>query len=220
MCRDKRGEDPHPHQMLSACGAEQKYVLRFFPWCGLFIIIIALVLISGAGERERGREQERTRRFFFFFLEIKLRNWTFPTILSLPVLILVNMDSNRNCLINVCLFTAVCMHNHMEGRGVQFSRRMLLYPVWIYFPTLGGEGTFVRVGVKTEFIASWLPPRMRTARMMGHREGPPSQRGTFASAREEEGAPHVAVTTVGCRTSKNWAKASLKVAKIMCMEVV
>lgn len=24
---------------------------------------------------------------------------------------------------------------------------------WIYFPALGGEGTFVRVGVKTEFIA-------------------------------------------------------------------
>lgn len=60
--------------------------------------------------------------------------------------------------------------------GVQFWR-MLLYPVWIYFPTLGGEGTFVRVGVKTEFSASWLPPRMRTARMMGHREDPPSQRG-------------------------------------------
>ena len=24
---------------------------------------------------------------------------------------------------------------------------------WIYFPALGGEATFVRVGVKTEFIA-------------------------------------------------------------------
>lgn len=61
--------------------------------------------------------------------------------------------------------------------GIQLLRRMLLYPVWIYFLTLGGEGTFVRVGVKTEFIASWLPLRMGTARKMGHREGPPSQRG-------------------------------------------
>lgn len=61
--------------------------------------------------------------------------------------------------------------------GVRFWRRMLLYPVWIYFPTLGGEGTFVRVGVKTEFSASWLPPRMRTVRMMGHREDPPLPEG-------------------------------------------
>ncbi|XP_034752648.1 MORN repeat-containing protein 5 isoform X1 [Etheostoma cragini] len=39
---------------------------------------------------------------------------------------------------------------------------------------LRNAGTFVRVGVKTEFIASWLPSRMR---MMGHRADPPSQRG-------------------------------------------
>lgn len=86
--------------------------------------------------------------------------------------------------------------------GIHFLRRMLLYPVWIYFSTLRGEGTFVRVGVKTGFIASWLPSRMRTATMMGHREEPPSQRGrsqTFAAAKKEEGAPHVAVTTSGCR---------------------
>lgn len=50
--------------------------------------------------------------------------------------------------------------------------RMVLFPVWIYFPTLGGEGTFVRVGVKTEFIALWLPSRMTR-----YGEGLPSQRG-------------------------------------------
>lgn len=71
-------------------------------------------------------------------------------------------------------------------------RRMLLYPVWIYFSTPGGEGTFVRVGVKTEFITSWLPPRMR-----GRREDPPSlPEGTSAAAaRKEERAPCVAVIT-------------------------
>lgn len=137
------------------------------------------------------------------------------------------MESNWNNLIAVCLFLATLMCKPVEGYVlyiwfllqithstyayvcspsclcIQFLRRMLLYPVWIYFPTLGGEGTFVRVGVKTEFIASWLPPRMRTVRMMGHREGPPHPTlpvGTFAAARKEEGAPHVAVTTGGCRT--------------------
>lgn len=106
------------------------------------------------------------------------------------------MESNRNYLIDACLFMAGFICKCVEGcvvlyitytthayvcspscLGIQFLRRMLLYPVWIYFSTLGGEGTFVRVGVKTEFIASWLPPRMRAARMMGHREDPPSQRG-------------------------------------------
>lgn len=116
----------------------------------------------------------------------------------------------------MCLFMAVFMCRHAEGcvvfgacvacvrssspLVVQSSRRMLLYPVWIYFSNLGGDDTFVRVGVKTEFIAAWLPPRMRTARMMGHGESPPPPfpEGTFAAARKEEGAPHVAVTVVGC----------------------
>lgn len=71
--------------------------------------------------------------------------------------------------------------------GIQFLRRMSSYPVWIYFSTLGGEGIFVRVGVKTEFIASWFPPRMRTAGMMGHREGPPSQwRSLHAASKRKE----------------------------------
>lgn len=85
------------------------------------------------GERKRKRTREDEKIFFFFFLEIKLRNWTFPTILSLPVLILVNMDSNRNCLINVCLFTAVCMHNHMEGRVVYVARAMCAHPLLLVY---------------------------------------------------------------------------------------
>lgn len=179
------------------------------------------------GERKRKRTRENEKIFIYFFgdktTELNISNntvtpcfdfseygfkqelfhWRVPVYGSLYA-----QPCGGTCCI--CSSCYVCSSSPL---GVQFSRRMLLYPVWIYFPTLGGEGTFVRVGVKTEFIASWLPPRMRTARMMGHREDPPSQRGTFAAAREEEGAPHVAVTTVGCRTSKNWAKASLTVAK-------
>ncbi len=107
------------------------------------------------------------------------------------------MEPNRNYLIAAWLFWTGLLCKRVEGclvyiwfvlyithttyayvcspscLCIQCLRRMLLYPVWIYFPTLGGEGAFVRVGVKTGFIASWLPPRMRTVRMMGHREGPP-----------------------------------------------
>lgn len=153
----------------------------FLPWCGLFIIIMALVLISGAAEREGGREQEKV----FWGDETKTELSALKQY-SDSVLMSVNMDSNGNHLIDVCLCEAVFMYNPVErcvaqavtyvcspSLGVRFWRRMLLYPVWIYFPTLGGEGTFVRVGVKTEFSASWLPPRMRTVRMMGHREDPP-----------------------------------------------
>lgn len=70
----------------------------------------------------------------------------------------------------------------------QLLRGMLPYPAWIYFSALGGEDVFVRVGVKSEFIARWLPPRMRTAVMMGRREDPPSQWGggmLFCSEKEE-----------------------------------
>lgn len=76
------------------------------------------------------------------------------------------------------------------------------------FSTLRGEGTFVRVGVKTEFIASWLPPRMRTATMMGHREEPPSQRGPLLRQGKRKDLPRVAFTTGGCKTresSDRWA---------------
>lgn len=49
--------------------------------------------------------------------------------------------------------------------------------------------------------------------------------GTFAAARKEEGAPHVAVATGGCRARKNRAsedKASYleKLQKMVCMELV
>lgn len=61
--------------------------------------------------------------------------------------------------------------------GIQFFREMFLYPAWIYSSSLGAVGIFVRVGVKTEFIAWWLPSRMKCAMIMGLREDPPCQCG-------------------------------------------
>lgn len=56
--------------------------------------------------------------------------------------------------------------------------------------------------MKTEFIALWLPPRMKSVRGDGTQGRPTPPEGTFAAARKEEGAPRVAVTTGGCRTRK------------------
>jgi len=132
------------------------------------------------------------------------------------------MESNRNYLIDVFFSVFMCMCE--EGcalyvaratithpiyvyacspfcLGIQFLRGKLLYPVWIYFSTLGGEGIFVRVGVKTEFIAWWLPSRMRTAMMMGRREDPPSQWGCLLL--QERGRR--SLCSCGCETRENGA---------------
>lgn len=99
----------------------------------------------------------------------------------------------------MCRMCGSCCHLLVRSSsplGAPFPRRMLPYPVQIYFPTLGGDGTFVRVGVKTEFIALWLPPRMRNREDDGTQGRPALPEGTFAPAREEEGAPRVALTDV------------------------
>lgn len=84
---------------------------------------------------------------------------------------------------------------------IQLLKGMLLYPVRIYFSTLGGEGIFVRVGVKTEFIAQRLPPRVRTAKTMGHREDPPSQWGRLLWQERGRRSP----CSCGCEAMENSA---------------
>lgn len=105
----------------------------------------------------------------------------------------------------MCRMCGSCCHLSVRSSsplGAPFRRRMLPYPVRIYFPSLGGDGTFVRVGVKTEFIAPWLPPRMRNREDDGTQGRPALPEGTFAAAREEEGAPRVAVTDVEPATNR------------------
>lgn len=63
---------------------------------------------------------------------------------------------------------------HLRGVLLLLFYTVLLY---LFYLAAGGEATFVRVGVKTGFIAPWLPSRMRTVALMGYRADPPSQKG-------------------------------------------
>lgn len=163
-------------------------------------------------ERERKRTGEDEKERFFWEMK-KKRNWTLSNN-TLTLCFDLSKYGVKKELFNwyvpfhgsvyvqvcggiCCVYVACAYLSHHTASayacssclGIRLLRRMLLYPVWIYFSTLGGEGTFVRVGVKTEFIASWLPPRMRTARMMGHREDPPSQRGHLLQQRKRKELP-------------------------------
>lgn len=62
---------------------------------------------------------------------------------------------------------------------------------WIYFAALGGEGLFVRVGVKTGFIAAVASGQDK--RIWGRpAPTPPMGEGMFAGVRKREGAPREA----------------------------
>lgn len=120
----------------------------------------------------------------------------------------------RQCLCTVQPCGEMCGSSyHVCVLRLSSWRRMLLYPVCIYFPTLGGEGTFVRVGVKTEFSASWLPPRM-----MGHREDPPSQRGRLLQQGKRKELPMWLWDWLDGGQARNEPKLT-KVTKIVYIEV-
>lgn len=91
---------------------------------------------------------------------------------------------------------------------IQILRGMLPYPAWIYFSTLGGEDVFVRVGVKSEFIARWLPPRMRTCCDDGMQGGPALPvGGRFSAARKRKGSLR------SCEEMENRTRADLALSK-------
>lgn len=144
--------------------------------------------ISALGTRRKKHIFEWRGALSKYRMKQELLNWCVPFFGSVYV---------QACGGMCCVHVAYAIHHIHHLRlcvlpsrlGIQFLRRMPLYPVWIYFPTLGGEDTFVSVGVKTKFIASWLPSRMRTARMMGHREGPPSQKGRLGSKEKGRSSP-------------------------------
>ena len=98
--------------------------------------------------------------------------------------------------------------------GIQFLRRMLLYPVWIYF-----SRHICQSGCEDRIYCLMASVQDEDCEDDGTQGRPTLPEGTLATERKEEGAPHVATTAGGCRTRKNWA-CNWKVAKMIRMELV
>lgn len=211
--------------MSSACVRRQKYVLQFFPWCGLFIIIIALVLISAVMERER----KRTRGRIFFWKPRWKRRGTehFPTILwfcfdldkygvkqepfnwCLPFYgsVYVQVCEGMCCVYVAC---AVC-HTHLLCARSLLSWCTILErnaPVSCMdlFFNPGRWRHICQSGCEDRIYCLMASAQDEDCEDDGTQGRPALPEGTFAAARKEEGAPRVAITTDGCRTRRDSAR--------------